>query len=129
RFCLRNRSDRTIRAYSSDLPWGSTHSLTTAVVPLGSGEPPLHPELFIDDPPTGEITIPPGGAATGTVDLQKLFPSLPGRLVTESMVLFWSYRLEPIGSVPLSREGGWLLLEHKPPPREESAERGQKGRG
>jgi hypothetical protein len=107
---LRYTGDKDLRVWNSSLPWGNTYSLILVGVEAHAMATPLEKFLRIDDPVTGDITIKPGQALTGEVDLTQRFRNLTSALNRIDVLIFWSYQLQPIDGKPLPRVGGWLVI-------------------
>lgn len=112
---LKNISPDTLETYSYKLPWGNAYSMTLILIkendPL---DPPIKRQLIIDDPPNGRTVILPGEIHIGKVHLPSIFPSLETILKQQNVMLFWSYRFQPLNKPPLDRLGGFILLKKWP---------------
>ena len=108
---LQNTLPHEIETYLARLPWENRDSMylilvKESVIP----EPPLKTRLVIDDPSPGRVILGPSQVLEGEVDLSVRFPELYEILKKQNVMLFWSYRFEPIRKHPLERMGGFLLL-------------------
>lgn len=112
---LQLRGPAPVSVFLSSLPWGVKQSMLLLAVCL-DGRASVLPEAgYIDDPAPGQMRLLPAKVLTGTISLNKRFPSLETCLRDHEALIFWSYQLktaiadEPAfprlsGAVVLSRD-------------------------
>jgi hypothetical protein len=110
RFRVFNNSQRRITIPTSDLPW---NKLTLLIVdPSGRVIPRSeYNGTIIRDWAGARVAIEAGAFLEGRASLHDLYyeTALPMLSSTE-LVLFWTYRIEPVDQEPFERVGGWLPL-------------------
>jgi len=114
KFTITNTTGSSLKVETSSLPWKMRSSLMLFVAEGGGmgGEPEtMLPQFYpLESPGFGETRIEPGESLTGTVVLNRYFPSLKEVLKESDVVIFWSYRLKPIDSAPFKRVAGSVVI-------------------
>ncbi|MFA6162538.1 MAG: hypothetical protein WC685_03805 [Methylobacter sp.] len=107
---LTNRSTEALKVYEHSLPWIGWHSLILVAVRADALGIPLAKDMRIDDPGPGTIIIPPGAVLKGNIPLFLRFPDFRKVRGEQDVIVFWSYRLEPIDAPAWERYGGYVLF-------------------
>jgi hypothetical protein len=108
---LTNRSEAPLTLYEHALPWVGALSIVLVAVRADAQGSVLDRALApIDDPGPATVTVEPGGSVSGRTLLAPRFPGLTTALRTHDVVVFWTYRLEPVGGPPLARTGGYVVF-------------------
>lgn len=119
-FRLTLRSSTPALVARAALPWENEHSLVLlAARPNGR---PVDRVMTIGDPGFDTLQLEPNRPIEGSLPMDRRFHGLEGVLQSTEVILFWSYRLEPVYGPPGERVGGWLVI-----PRRGKA--GEAGRG
>jgi hypothetical protein len=106
RVTLRSGAERTATFPRYRLPWANRYSMVLVAVPHGA---PLEMVYPVDDPMFDTISVAPGAALTGDINLEHLIPDL-GRVTKVSEVqLFWAYESPKELNIP-HWSGGWILI-------------------
>lgn len=107
---LRSRSTQPLTVYEYSLPWAGLHSLILVAVKADALGTPIVKELAIDDPGPATVTIQPGDTLSGSITLASRFPEFRSARSARDVIVFWSYRLEPIDVAAGERGGGFVLF-------------------
>ena len=89
-FKFTNLSNKTLKLYPHELPWGNPHSITIAAITTkGRYLSNLYP---IADPEIQEkITIAPGASKEGDYDIGQIV-QLSEKKKSEEIIVIWSYK-------------------------------------
>jgi hypothetical protein len=99
-------AERTATFPRYRLPWGNRYSMVLVAVVHGTPLEMVHP---VDDPMFDTISVGPGTALTGNINLEHVIPDL-GRVTKVSEVqLFWAYESPKELNIP-HWSGGWILI-------------------
>jgi hypothetical protein len=110
RVTLRSRAETPITFYKERLPWGNRYSMIlVAVKPDGRCLQEFFP---IDDPGIDKVTLAPGAALSGDIDLGNFFKDLEGASKESDVNVFWAYEAPPEMHVA-RRSGGWILIPQR----------------
>lgn len=107
---LRSRSSQAFSVYEHALPWVGQHSLMLVAVKADALGSPIEKLLAIDDPGPATVTIQPGETLGGSISLPSRFPEFRAARAERDVIVFWSYRLEPIDEPAGERLGGFVLF-------------------
>lgn len=107
---LTNKSPATVTTYSASLPWGNRHSIILAAIRESRPNEPLTMTVPIDDPGPGTVDIKPSQTVQGDIDLDYFFADLPKVLKSDSVIVFWTYKLSTLDRRESQRVGGWIRL-------------------
>jgi len=107
---LTNRSAQALKVYEHSLPWIGWHSLILVAVRADALGAPLAKDSRIDDPGPVTVIIPPGAILKGNIPLLLRFPDFRKVRGERDVIVFWSYRLEPIDAPAGERYGGYVLF-------------------
>ncbi len=107
---LTNRSAEELKVYEHSLPWIGWHSLILVAVRADALGTPLAKDLRIDDPGPVTVIIPPGAILKGNIPLPLRFPDFRKVRGERDVIVFWSYRLEPIDAPAGERYGGYVIF-------------------
>ena len=110
---LTSRSSRVFTVYEHSLPWVGQHSLLLIAVTADALGSPIEKLLAIDDPGPATITIEPGQTLGGSISLPSRFPEFCRARSERDVIVFWSYRLEPIDTPAGERLGGFVLFPRR----------------
>lgn len=113
RMRVENRSLRPVIMNEAFLPWGSIYStLLVAAVPMDpiAGATLIERTIVSENPVGAEIAIPPGGALSGTIDLERQFRAFDSWNRKEDVIVFWSYMGRPTSGVHTERLGGVVVV-------------------
>lgn len=105
-----NTSDTALDAYEASLPWRTVYSMILVAVSTDPAGTVLERSLPIDDPGPGTITLRPGQALEGDVALERRFPGFVQAQAARDVLVFWSYRFQPIGRPALPWRGGFVVF-------------------
>lgn len=110
-FQLHYTGKQAVSVYTSHLPWGTKDNLVLVSVCLNGPKSLVPPVDYFDDPGPNQLTLQPGEVLTGSIDLERRFPTLRDCLQRSDALVFWSYQLEPISSdAPFQRLSGGVLI-------------------
>ena len=107
---LTNRSEQKLKVYEHSLPWIGWHSLILVAVKADALGTPLEKDARIDDPGPATVTIQPGATLEGHISLPMRFPDFCKERGERDVIVFWSYRLEPIDAPAGERCGGYVIF-------------------
>ena len=104
---LRSDADKRVVINKGQLPWATRYSMV--LVATNSDSEPLEKVLPVEDPAWKQISVQPGQALTGTLDLDGIFKGLDEARKKSDVHLFWAYQAPP--ELNIGRwSGGWILL-------------------
>ena len=104
---MRSKAEGQVTLFRYLLPWGNRNSMVLAAVTAGGQN--LERYTVIDDPSPEQITVAPGEAVSGDINLESNFRGLRAALKKSDVHLFWAYRAPDelrIGNW----SGGWILI-------------------
>jgi hypothetical protein len=109
---IKNESDKKIRIPRGLLPWSETpwNNLIILAINIDQNNKIIQKANLIRNP-VGYIDIEPSQEATGTISLNKFFPSLEKVVQESDVVLFWSYQVPKQNKIEYRRSGGWVLIK------------------
>ncbi len=104
---VRSGSEKSETILKSRLPWSWRYGMVlVAVKPNGDC---LEMELPIEDPPGEKITVVPGAALTGEVDLSRIIANFSQVTKQSDVHVFWAYQ-SPEELHIAHWFGGWVLI-------------------
>ena len=107
---LTNQSAQELKVYQHSLPWIGWHSLLMVAVSADALRTPLAKDSRIDDPGPVTVIIPPGAILKGNIPLPLRFPDFRRVRIERDVIVFWSYRLEPINAPAWERCCGYVIF-------------------
>lgn len=111
---LTNRSMEPLTVYHHSLPWVGWNSILLVAVKTDAPGIVIDKSQLIDDPGPERIIIKPAETLVGHISLVSRFPDLLKALIDREVIVFWSYRFQPIDAPPLQRVSGHVLLSKLP---------------
>jgi hypothetical protein len=106
RVTLTSGAATTVKINRFDLPWGYRYSMVFAAArPNGEAVEMLLP---VSDPGLSEMSVKPGEALTGDVDLRNVIRDL-SVLKKSDVLLFWAYKAPAALHLP-SWKGGLVVI-------------------
>jgi hypothetical protein len=104
-----NCTDKAITLDHRFLPWGQ--KATGLIVYKGAGiGAELQAIYHADDLPPRDVTISPGKFATGSLNLDELYPALRKARHFDDLVVFWVYDAKITGIPSAGKFGGMVPL-------------------
>lgn len=105
--------DKAVRIFESNLPWGIRRSLLLVAVCLDGKRSQITELEYIDDPTPSVVSLQPGQAAHGSIDLSDRFPKLGECLAKRDALIFWSYEFIPIDGNASPRLNGGVQISKR----------------
>ena len=107
---LANVSTQDLNVYVHSLPWVGWHSLILIAVLADALGTPLGKDARIDDPGPVVVTLSPGEILKGSISLRSRFPDFHEARNQRDVIVFWSYRLEPLNAAASERYCGHVVF-------------------
>lgn len=86
------------------------NSLLLVAVCLDGKNRVIRETYSLENPSPNSISLDPGQALTGSVDLQERFPTLSECVANHEALVFWSFQLKPRGNSALPRINGGVSI-------------------
>lgn len=96
--------------YEHSLPWVGHYSMLLIAAKTDAVGSILEKVSPVDDPGPTTITLQTGETSAGKIHLASRFPGLLDALKDRDVIVFWSYRFQPIDMAPLQRAAGHVLF-------------------
>lgn len=106
-----NRCRAKITLREAHLPWGNRRSIALIAFRPEKHNSVVEGVFPIDDPDADMVTLAPGQALKGTVNLGDYVKNLEQELSSGPLVIMWSYRPRLADESPVRRVGGWFELQ------------------
>jgi hypothetical protein len=110
RFTLVNSGAAPVALDTGYLPWGVRYSLVLVACPAAIDVTCLSQAMHVEDPVPGGVTVDPGKAISGDVNLLYKFPSLSKLLKKQDAIVFWSYEPRTEDGKRLQRINGAVVV-------------------
>lgn len=113
-FTVTNRGGRPVELLEGSLPWRTRYAATIAVIELSPEARALTQKFLpISDPGPMIVVLGPGGALSGTVDIEARYPGFSEAASRTELLVAWSCRLSLGSGRPLRRYSGAIAIEKR----------------
>lgn len=110
-FELRYNGESPLVLSEASLPWKNPRELlVVACAPGAAGACLKGPDLPMRDRPSTSLTLNPGDALSGAVNVSEKFPTLAAARQSGDVILFWSYEVKVPGNQIPPRLHGSVVL-------------------
>lgn len=110
-----NRCPTKIALKEAYLPWGNRYSMTLVAFRPGKHNSVVDGVFPVDDPDFRVVSLSPGQAIKGAINLGDYVKNLEQELSTGPLVIMWSYQPRLADESPVQRVGGWFELQRLDP--------------
>jgi hypothetical protein len=108
---LTNKSNHSLTAYRTQLPWGARYSMILVAVKTDAFGTPIETVFSIDDPSAEVIKINKNGKLEGKISLIDRFPGFLMAIQEYDIIVFWSYQLQTTNGDLTKRRTGSVLFK------------------